>query len=403
MNLSDSDLLMLVNLTYINQDTSHFVEGLRDLSQYVTLHEYLAAFDEKALQKLELMGDAYVAGGKCSGSELAAMIRYMKGRDAIKTLRITGAAVYRNNSPFAFCFRGPYDPLHGIVVFHGTIDAYEWKDNALGLYLADTPAQLESLQYIEALPYRDLTVAGHSKGGNKAQYVGIRSKKVVRSVSFDGQGFSREFLDKYATLISQNAAKVKNYSLSTDFVHPLLFALPGATEIYVDGGSDVKNILEHHSPNAFFVYYEDSDNLTQIVCTKDGAAYFPLTKEDPSVKVIHNFTSYIQNNTTKKERKLLGDFVGDLLYISTLPRKGKGERQLLLLQRLTRNPAEIVTLLSYLLQYIETYHLTLMEDVILLQVLRLTGLPRLAGLPDFDLQSLYKALRSELAAWEKWL
>lgn len=226
---------------------------------------------------------------------------------------------------------------------------------------------------------------------------------MLRCVSFDGQGFSKEFLEKYAALITTNASKITNYSLSTDFVHPLLLPLPKATELFVDGGSDVKSLVEHHSPNAFFVYYVDSSGKTQIVCTKEGVAYFPLTKEDSSVKIIHHFTRFIQNNTSVKEKKLLGDFVGDLLYISSFPWKDKREGQLALLKRLMKNPKEITTLLSYLLKYMETYPLTILEGSILLQVLRLTGLPRLAGLSFSDLPSLYKTLRSELTAWEKWL
>ena len=51
--------------------------------------------------------------------------------------------------------------------------------------------------YIENLPYDSITVAGHSKGGNKAQYVTVLSDKVDRCISMDGQGFSQEFIDKY--------------------------------------------------------------------------------------------------------------------------------------------------------------------------------------------------------------
>ena len=48
-----------------------------------------------------------------------------------------------------------------------------------------------------------LTVSGHSKGGNRAQYVKILTDQVDRCVSFDGQGFSSEFLELYAEEIEQ--------------------------------------------------------------------------------------------------------------------------------------------------------------------------------------------------------
>lgn len=37
--------------------------------------------------------------------------------------------------------------------------------------------------------YDSITVTGHSKGGNKAQYVTVLSDKVDRCISMDGQGF----------------------------------------------------------------------------------------------------------------------------------------------------------------------------------------------------------------------
>lgn len=134
MTLSDSDLLMLENITYITNNTKNFVPRLKDISQYKNVSAYLADFDENALDALDTMGDTIVSGGYCSGSELAAMIRYMKERDAIKSLRIIDVPVNENNSPFAFCFESPYDPSHGIVAFHGTRGPKEWKDNVLGLY-----------------------------------------------------------------------------------------------------------------------------------------------------------------------------------------------------------------------------------------------------------------------------
>ena len=48
------------------------------------------------------------------------------------------------------------------------------------------------------------------KGGNKAQYVGILSDKVDRVLSLDGQGFSKEFVEKYQDLIDKNRHKIRN-------------------------------------------------------------------------------------------------------------------------------------------------------------------------------------------------
>lgn len=65
--------------------------------------------------------------------------------------------------------------------------------------MSDTIQQERAAEYINNLPLKygnDLTVSGHSKGGNKAQYVTIVTDRVERCLSQDGQGFSPEFLKK---------------------------------------------------------------------------------------------------------------------------------------------------------------------------------------------------------------
>ncbi len=401
MDLADSDLLMLVNLTYLNKDTFALVKGLNPISSYRSVSDYLTSFDENALMVLEEKGDTIVTGGECSGSELAAMIRYMKGNEAFQKLMITGAPVNKNNHTMALCFEVLNQPKNAIITFYSTLDPDEWKDNAQGFYQADTISQREALRYIESLAYYSLTVVGHSKGGNKAQYVTILSDKVIRGVSFDSQGFSHEFVDKYALAIAQNANKIKNYSLSTDFVHPLLFPIPGAIQLYVDGGTDVKSMVEHHSPNAFYVYYVDSDGLTQIVCTKEGIAYLPMTNEDVNVKIIHNFSNFIQDSSNKTDKKLLGDFVGDLLYIQFNSSLSDDQRQKDLLRRLLHNPKEAATLFASILKYIETYQLKSIEIPPLLQALGLNDLKLIFKIKYYDVDKILKALRSELSTWEK--
>ncbi len=90
------------------------------------------------------------------------------------------------------------------VVFRGTCGDEEWLDNADGLVQSDTVQQKAALRFVvkvkEQLSPNTLTVAGHSKGGNKAQYVSIvcPDHYVNACVSIDGQGFSLPFFKKYA-------------------------------------------------------------------------------------------------------------------------------------------------------------------------------------------------------------
>lgn len=88
-----------------------------------------------------------------------------------------------------------------IVAYRGTGDG-EWYDNKYAYSGLDSPQQKEALIYfeqvIESLGLKEnnkIIVIGHSKGGNKAQYVTLNSKYgsyIDMSFSFDGQGFSKE-------------------------------------------------------------------------------------------------------------------------------------------------------------------------------------------------------------------
>ena len=89
------------------------------------------------------------------------------------------------------------------VIFRGTNgDLPEWIDNGAGGYSTETIYQQKALSYINGLPFdRDVTVSGHSKGGNLSMYTAIMSDRVGRCVAIDGQGFSEEFAREYTARI----------------------------------------------------------------------------------------------------------------------------------------------------------------------------------------------------------
>ena len=136
----------------------------------------------------------------------------------------------------------------------------------MGGYISDTPCQQESLDYIENTlgyyvngnyvgdsqkPYKTLTVSGHSKGGNRAQYVTITSCIVDKCVSFDGQGFSMEFLEKYKDEVLKRSDKIISISCEYDFVNCLFYPLPIPVEnrIYLAAPYlSVGNFPKYHSP-----------------------------------------------------------------------------------------------------------------------------------------------------------
>lgn len=75
------------------------------------------------------------------------------------------------------------------AVFAGT-GANKWRNDCVAGAMADSPQQVKALQWFESLPYDDIIVSGHSKGGNKAMYVTVLSDKADECYVFDGEGFS---------------------------------------------------------------------------------------------------------------------------------------------------------------------------------------------------------------------
>ena len=140
-----------------------------------------------------------------------------------------------------FCVK---DSENNITVIYSGDYAYSdsWVDNFVGAVKEDSNEQENALIFFEdcmkkAEEYGDVgnvTVSGHSKGGNLAQYVTILSEDVDYCLSYDGQGFSDQFISYYADKIAANGSKITSISANYDFVHCALNPIPNAQHYFVD-------------------------------------------------------------------------------------------------------------------------------------------------------------------------
>lgn len=149
---------------------------------------------------------------------------------------------YEDGEIRAACFVNPETDV-AVIVYRGTGSAYvAWDDNCQGGYLADTDMQEQALAFAQecAQDYDNITVTGHSKGGNMAQYVTVlMGDEIERCVSFDGQGFGDEFLEKYDDEIEANKHKIRNVCAYNDYVNILLNSIAGET-VYLDNEEEGK-------------------------------------------------------------------------------------------------------------------------------------------------------------------
>jgi len=150
-----------------------------------------------------------------------------------------------------------------IVAFGGTAQG-EWKDNFQGGGRTDAFDQVSTGQQLQALGwYQSLclepffvTTAGHSKGGNKAKYIAILEDSVDRCLSFDGQGFSDEFMDRYYARIMLRQHVIENHNLEKDYVNLLLEDV-GEVFWYKGRNYGRGEFLKNHCPIAFFSFEEN--------------------------------------------------------------------------------------------------------------------------------------------------
>lgn len=175
-----------------------------------------------------------------------------------------GNIIRRVNGLYACSFTSPDGSVS--VVFKGT-GSGEWIDNGEGLsgvpeentyitygaggtatQVSTAPADYATDQQAEALNWfnytaakegwraASITLSGHSKGGNKAQFITVHSDRVKACFTFDGHGFSPEalasFEAQYGTLLLPRREKIISISAANDYVNVLGERLPPEENIY---------------------------------------------------------------------------------------------------------------------------------------------------------------------------
>lgn len=134
------------------------------------------------------------------------------------------------------------------IAFCGTRRTYgEWEDNGIAMYSESSPMQEQAAQYYDYWASKipkdaNIVVTGHSKGGNKAQYVTMFAKnrdRITQCISLDGQGFSNEAMDamqKHDDFAEQRD-KITLVCGENDYVHVLGNRLAQRDQTYYLYGS----------------------------------------------------------------------------------------------------------------------------------------------------------------------
>lgn len=192
----------------------------------------------------ELQGDCAM-----SASEWEKSLLLMQQDPRLTSLKVLAYTNQPDNGLVAYCFSDHTDDS-GIIAFRGTT-GIGWVDNIKGGFVTDTPQQLKALEFFHDVDtvfnFDHYTMTGHSKGGNNSQYITIvDGDKIDRCVTFNSQGFSAEFIRKYAAEISKNQNRIIAYESAWDVVNLLLNSIAGK-RVVVGGESRLPH--NNHPPN----------------------------------------------------------------------------------------------------------------------------------------------------------
>ena len=292
MSLSDTQLIFLDNFIYLN--------NLEDIQ-----NETLLDAINFAINNIERFTQGNPAA--MSKEEWIDLLTSFKNNPAntefLKNYKVTNYVTNDSdtNGFRAACFVNVNDTTDVAAIFRGTYGGGEWKDDFIMANKIWSEEMDAALQYINNLPAEygnNIAVSGHSKGGNKSQYVTILTDRIGRCVSFDGQGFSQEFIDFYADDIAAKRDKITSISFKYDYVNALLY--PIASKImYVDGNAADEFPL-NHCPNMVF---DENGNLKTCGTDVNPAFYHDIianTTQVPAALMPDDYLDTLLNNLSDK-------------------------------------------------------------------------------------------------------
>ncbi len=217
------------------------------------------------------------------------------------------------------------------VVFRGT-GSGEWVDNGKALsgiseentyvrYKKDgeleqaetiekdyaSDRQVEALNWFRYIAAKnswngqtEITVSGHSKGGNKAQFITINSDLVDNCYSFFGQGFSPEalieFKKQYGPKYDERRRKIRSLSSENDYVNVLGERLVAKKNIYYFKAKAGIHYLEAILDKNGNLRTQSDQGILSIYIqkvSKELMSMVPLVREYATSGVMNIFQKYL--------------------------------------------------------------------------------------------------------------
>ena len=295
------ELLLLEHLTYL-PDKFPFISVLN--ADDKTVREYLMQIDVGRIV------DDVVYNSCMNGFDWKNIIMALEKKENILDAYIVQPhldSAFGGGGGISAVFLNEKDK-EAVVAFRGTA-SNEWVDDFEGANQVDSLQQINALEWYksvyEKLHLEDysVTVIGHSKGGNKAKYVTILNDTPIRCVSFDGQGFSDEFIEHYKKRIMKRQEIIENHNIDFDYVNILMNDV-GKRTYYVGYDYGKFGFAESHAPNTFFDFGENGEYAMRV--NPNG--------QRPEMQILDQFiNSMIRSGVSAKEQAETNRLVGILV------------------------------------------------------------------------------------------
>lgn len=293
---SEKELLMLSNFVYVPASVS--TAAISDI-----LDMYRDAEGGFTAQSVAPAG----YGGGMGSDDIAVLFGEMDRQVEEDPVfgQLSASRILEEEDVRAICYTDKKDQ-NPVVAFRGTggtVDA--WTDNFEGAYERETKIQQIAGDFVhyECSEYEEITVTGHSKGGNMAQFAAITcNDNVKRCVSYDGQGFGEEFIKSHRKEIKAASPNIKSISAYNDFVNILLTCVAGEV-IYVNNKEGAVNA---HSSISLLTEneYDESGNFTSIQSRGMIAG---------GLKNATDEIAFILRGVEKEDKKIMARVAGDAI------------------------------------------------------------------------------------------
>ncbi|MBR4667713.1 MAG: DUF2974 domain-containing protein [Butyrivibrio sp.] len=300
-SLSREEVVLINTLLYIENLGGPSGTFLSETLECGTIGE----FAKSVLRNTDKIDDKKEYSTGVTGAEYKEILNAVLQNKHLKNIIIQSVhyeSVSAGGGRSAFLF----DPSanEAIVAFKGTQSDAEWVDNVSGVYKVPTEFQQNALEYFRSLPlegYDTITVTGHSKGGNKAKFITLMDDRVDNCFSFDGQGFSDEFIETYAENIKKNQHKILNIIAESDFVNILLNDV-GDKEFYLGTNYGRLGFAENHCANAI-LFFDPDGNVSM------WKAKGPDSKMVDLDKMLNSFVRSISLKKKENVANMLGNVI----------------------------------------------------------------------------------------------